>query len=206
MNKLKLKYNTRIGLFGSIEPTELQTYLDKYTQEQGWRDVEYITGTLGYIANVMTDYHFEPEREYNRCIIFWDGSEECHKVLQHCKKENIPCYVVNKPDNSFTKELITVANAHWFKPEPDDIVVYIGRGRLPEQAHINGNCGNPFTVQEYGRGIALAKYIQSKPDLTNLIELVRPYFGKRQIVLLCWCKPNKCHGDYIKQQLMKELL
>lgn len=56
--------------------------------------------------------------------------------------------------------------------------------------------GNPFTVREHGRGIAIQLYkewlktqiLSGKITKTDLEELR----GKR---LGCFCKPRECHGD-----------
>lgn len=97
MNKLFLNYTVRLGLFGSTnEPNEIVTTINEIMAETQWRYIEYITGSLGYVANVLTEYDFEPEKEYDRCIIFWDGSEECNKVIQHCKQNDIPYWIRNK--------------------------------------------------------------------------------------------------------------
>lgn len=201
MFKLKLNYSVRVGLFGTVEPNELQNCLDKLSKKQGWNNIEYVTGTLGYVANVVTSYDFEPDKEYDRCIIFWDDSEECNRVIQHCIQNNIPCEIFNKPVNTNFLERIVVENYYRYKPNVNDYVVYIGRGRLPDKAHYHANCGNPFTVKDYGRGVALQKYIDSKPNLTELANHLKTI--DKRIVLLCWCKPSPCHGDYIKEQLIK---
>jgi hypothetical protein len=73
--------------------------------------------------------------------------------------------------------------------------VYIGRPGHGE----DGYFGNPYTVDEYGREEALAKYkayfehrIKTDPEFLRRVLLLR---GKR---LGCFCKPwSACHGDII---------
>ena len=72
---------------------------------------------------------------------------------------------------------------------------YIGRNmnmggwRLPKS-----KWSNPFSVKQYGRDEAIAlyrNYILSTSELFySLVELT----GK---ILLCWCKPEPCHGDVL---------
>lgn len=200
--RLFLNYTIRLGLFGSTtEPEEINTVINKLIGENQWRNIEYITGSLGYIVSLTTDYIFKPDKPYDRCIIFWDGSEECNKVIQYCKQNTIPHYIINKPIiTNFLREIV-VENYYKYKPSDNDYVVYIGRGKLPDKANYYGNCGNPFTVEKYGRTLAISKYIQSKPDLTHLANHLKTI--NKRIVLLCWCKPQPCHGDYIREQLIK---
>jgi len=73
-----------------------------------------------------------------------------------------------------------------FRKEPYDI--YIGRP---------GKWGNPFRVDDYGRGKALEMYrewIYAQPDLIEKVK--RELSGK---VLGCWCKPSACHGDVLAE-------
>lgn len=91
---------------------------------------------------------------------------------------------------------------------PNYKYIYCGRGSYPNM--LNGNLGNPFTVEQYGRGNAIFKYIdwlygnsieaiQYKERLLNLIETeIKPIYGKQTIALACWCKPNNCHCDFLK--------
>lgn len=90
------------------------------------------------------------------------------------------------------------------QPEPITIVVnkyksaydvYIGRGSL---------WGNPFTVEEYGRGKCIELY---RPYIINrlltepaLLEAFRKLEGKR---LGCFCKPQPCHGDVLVDLLKR---
>lgn len=202
--KLFLNYTVRLGLFGSTnEPEEINTVINRLIGENQWRNIEYITGSLGYVANVLTEYLFEPDKPYDRCIIFWDGSEECNRVIQQCKQNDIPYWIHNKPvNNNFLREIV-VENYYKYKPNSNDYVVYIGRGRC-DKANYIANTGNPFTVAEYGRGIALQKYKEwVTPDkIQHLYEHLKTIPSTKRIVLLCWCKPQPCHGDVIKEMLI----
>lgn len=72
------------------------------------------------------------------------------------------------------------------KKEPYDI--YIGRP---------SKWGNPFSIGKDGsRQEVIAKYrawIASQPALLASIDELR---GK---TLGCWCAPNECHGDVLKE-------
>lgn len=77
--------------------------------------------------------------------------------------------------------------------------VYIGRtGR-----GMDGYFGNPFRLSTgMPRGATLQKYreyfyrrIQTDPEFKQRVDALR---GK---TLGCFCKPNPCHGDIIKEYL-----
>jgi hypothetical protein len=64
--------------------------------------------------------------------------------------------------------------------------VFIGRGSI---------WGNPFVIGQDGtRDEVIEQYrtfLLSRPDLLDrLVEL-------RGLVLGCWCKPKRCHGDVL---------
>lgn len=103
---------------------------------------------------------------------------------------------------------VTVLNMHHLPnkqlPPGDRSYVYIGRPR--------GNAplglGNPFKVgDEYKRGEAVdafKKYAHeewAKPnsDLRRQVtELAHRVQQGEHIKLVCWCKPQSCHGDILK--------
>ena len=53
--------------------------------------------------------------------------------------------------------------------------------------------GNPFTVKESGRDLAIALYREWAGMNPDFLEPLR---GKR---LACWCAPLHCHGDVIAE-------
>ena len=69
--------------------------------------------------------------------------------------------------------------------------IYIGRP---------SKWGNPFSVKEFGRELAVEKYKsylwgkikQKEITITDLAEL----YGK---TLLCYCFPKKCHGFILEK-------
>lgn len=77
--------------------------------------------------------------------------------------------------------------------------VYIGRAGQGQ----DGYFGNPFRLgMNEKRGATLEKYreyfynrIRSDPEFKEKIESLK---GK---TLGCFCKPNPCHGDIIKEYL-----
>lgn len=69
--------------------------------------------------------------------------------------------------------------------------------------------GNPFTVEELGRDEAIKKYkpyllnkIQERDeeviDILNKIVRTSISFPNEIINLVCWCKPEDCHCDFVK--------
>jgi len=69
-----------------------------------------------------------------------------------------------------------------FRKEPYDI--YIGRP---------SKWGNPFTVEEYGRGGAINKFREWVAGQPELVKKIRRELTGR--TLGCWCRPRDCHGD-----------
>ncbi len=91
-----------------------------------------------------------------------------------------------------------------FLADPDS--VYIGRYTFPikgrENSALPGSAwANPFSVKEYGREGAIARYrvwvgeqiAEGRLDLDDLV-------GK---TLGCWCAPEACHGDVLLDLLVR---
>lgn len=75
--------------------------------------------------------------------------------------------------------------------------------------------GNPFThipngtiakyvvasrevaVESY-RGWLRDKWRENGPERAELERLVRKYKVNGELVLICWCHPEACHGDVLK--------
>jgi hypothetical protein len=75
--------------------------------------------------------------------------------------------------------------------------VYIGRDMT---YYINGAIGskwqNPFKVTEYGRDECLSKYKEYLLSNKKLMSDIKELKGK---TLMCWCAPEKCHGDILME-------
>lgn len=82
--------------------------------------------------------------------------------------------------------MCNVVNKYRHKPTPAD--VYIGRGR-------GSKWGNPFVIGQDGdRAEVIRKYeawLQQQPALLAALPELR---GK---TLVCFCKPQACHGDVL---------
>jgi hypothetical protein len=83
-----------------------------------------------------------------------------------------------------------------------DCDIYIGRAcnmggwRLP-----HSKWHNPYSVKQYGRDGALHRYrtyIESNEK--HLLDDLHELAGK---TLGCWCKPNRCHGDILRELYQK---
>ncbi len=74
--------------------------------------------------------------------------------------------------------------------------IYIGRPSI---------YGNPFSVKDFGREGAIAKFEVHFGLLVRADEAFRKRIhaleGK---TLVCYCKPKRCHGDVIKEYLDSE--
>ena len=95
--------------------------------------------------------------------------------------------------------MITVVNkrlAYEIKGE----AIYVGRPSI---------LGNPFTVQDYGHGHAIAvfrkwlwKQMQSNTEQRReLVRLAEKHKAGHDLTLVCWCKPKPCHADVIKKAI-----
>lgn len=108
---------------------------------------------------------------------------------------------------------ITVVNKRTHAPTENDF--YVGRGSL---------LGNPFTSKSLGetkakfevksREEAISKYKEyldgevennNKPICDKLNEIYTSAL-KNDINLVCYCKPNDCHGDYIKNIVNSKII
>lgn len=70
--------------------------------------------------------------------------------------------------------------------------------------------GNPFKIGRNGsREEVIAKYrrwlwkeMQKKEAVWfELVRLGRKYLVQQQLVLVCWCYPEKCHAEIIKNAI-----
>lgn len=55
--------------------------------------------------------------------------------------------------------------------------------------------GNPFTVQQLGRDKACNRFEAWFPTQKELVDALHELKGK---TLVCFCKPLRCHCDYLK--------
>jgi hypothetical protein len=89
--------------------------------------------------------------------------------------------------------------------------VYIGRkvGKLK-----GSPLGNPYRVGvgEHSREEAIRKYeewlerqllIVGGPVYRELARLVELYKKDPELRLVCWCKPQKCHGDVVVKAILR---
>ena len=95
-----------------------------------------------------------------------------------------------------------VVNIRTVKGKRPKYDIYIGRElNYPNATFPKSKWANPFSVERYGRNIALTLYeqhIRNTPELFNALPELK---GK---ILGCWCKPKSCHGD-ILLILLKEM-
>lgn len=85
---------------------------------------------------------------------------------------------------------------------------YIGKGSaLPYEGL---GLGNPFTVEEHGRGNCISLYADDKQladtqsrEYKIISRLVDELLKGYEIRLMCWCSPHPCHGDIIQDRVMR---
>ena len=104
--------------------------------------------------------------------------------------------------------MIKVVNKSKHKPTPDD--VYIGRGSV---------LGNPYHSKESDHPQALYKvetteeafegyekhleysYFNDAAFHKYVRELIERELDDKDTNLVCYCAPDKCHGDFIKKSV-----
>lgn len=99
--------------------------------------------------------------------------------------------------------MICVVNKYKHTPTPNDF--YIGRG---------SPFGNPYVIgNEYTRDKAVDAYClylnakrQYNPEFRDQLSKLAEKAKQGDINLVCYCKPQLCHGDVIKDLLEKEYL
>lgn len=85
-----------------------------------------------------------------------------------------------------------VVNKYTHKSTTDD--VYIGRGSV---------WGNPFVIGKDGtREDVIWKYKEYFLKQEQLVSRVSELKGK---TLVCYCKPQACHGDFLCELVEKEM-
>jgi hypothetical protein len=105
--------------------------------------------------------------------------------------------------------MITVVNKYTHKPTPYDI--YCGRG---------SPLGNPYshmdnTKAEHKvatREEAIEKYSEwlerarmNNPLINNYLDKITNLARGNDVYLVCYCKPQNCHGDIIKKLIDERL-
>lgn len=71
---------------------------------------------------------------------------------------------------------------------PPDSAIYVGRPT---------RWGNPFTVEQYGRGQAVlrfAEWLKHSPEARWQREHIHELAGRD---LICWCSPARCHAKVL---------
>ena len=72
--------------------------------------------------------------------------------------------------------------------------------------------GNPFVIGRDGdREEVIRKYreylreaIRDNDKIKAEFERIYQLSRKGDVVLICWCAPEKCHGDVIKEMIEKQ--
>lgn len=112
---------------------------------------------------------------------------------------------------NFNLDEITIGlgNIAWTKPEPDEFVIYIGRGNKPDCCHAHGAIGNPFSVKDFGREKAIKLFEVYLEDsyLDNIINIIEEQYkqGYKKFVFMCYCIPKPCHGDIVRREVFRIL-
>jgi hypothetical protein len=104
-------------------------------------------------------------------------------------------------DNSLLKEeaigQIRIVNKH----HDTSAGVYVGRPTL---------LGNPYRVQRDARAQAVERYriwLRQQWQIGGavkeaLLELARVYRERDELTLICWCAPQQCHAEVIREAVL----
>lgn len=98
-------------------------------------------------------------------------------------------------------EIVNVQNV-----DSSKIDEYIGRADHGDKNMLNtpagkhGWLGNPYVVEDYGRQKSIEKFRDAFLDKLEHNERFRKSVLELEGKTLgCWCKPQSCHGDVIKE-------
>ena len=94
----------------------------------------------------------------------------------------------------------------------DDHIVYVGRA-MPRQRLKASPLANPYTLKEWGRDGALSQYRAHLERMTffetgrEAREILRIAGLARtgDVALTCWCHPEPCHAEIIREWVEAEL-
>ena len=127
----------------------------------------------------------------------WDGKCGNCRTKEETRRHNYAMNCISSYD-------IQILNKY-----KDDITGahYIGRG---------SPLGNPHAIgQGFKRGEAIYAYdnyihdvierVKTAKIIDELNKLVNELFDKQELKLWCFCAPKPCHGDVIKDLLLKQL-
>ncbi len=135
-------------------------------------------------------------------VILFPGGKGTAHMRKNAQERGFQVFDVGTP-----QPRILVGNLR-DKKRPTMSVVYIGR---PMPGQDGSPLGNPFKIQrESERQAAYDKYCrwldeQMKEDTPARQEIykIATWAKSFPVMLLCWCKPALCHGDYIKEIIDK---
>lgn len=96
---------------------------------------------------------------------------------------------------------IIVINKSLVMPAPEWI--YIGRPSVLGNPYSHRNISGTIRVGSLEESIEaysnwLREEFRKKRDVYwEIMRLVRAYQRYKKLTLVCWCKPNPCHGDFL---------
>lgn len=97
------------------------------------------------------------------------------------------------------------------KPVPDGYTrIYVGRASSyrPEYGEDFSVLGNPYTMPKYTRKEAIEEYRRHARPVYATPDIRRPFVflelrlkAGEKLALMCFCHPQNCHADVIKELL-----
>lgn len=98
---------------------------------------------------------------------------------------------------------------HCFKCDSSIPTFYVGRGKIPQDFMIPTGLGNPQPIDSnFSRDRAI-EIFGDKLNSGCFDEQVKALYSNwknlcfKEIQIACWCAPKSCHGELIKEKLLK---
>ena len=182
-----------------------------YSSTGGTRPVEGVIGS--YFVEAL-DRASERAREADRerqeastRMTNWSLEAEPEINIEGAPPSSKPLLERNPRDSSVGPlSAIRVVNKKHFKGSEGDNEVYIGRATARTKGSV---LGNPYRIGRDGaRGEVIEKYdrwlsweIAERGDAYRELRRLADIARTGEMVLVCWCAPEKCHGEIIKSEI-----
>ena len=108
--------------------------------------------------------------------------------------------------------MIKVVNAHNYRKEEEVTAIYIGRHKMPACCHfaipalanwnsMRGESTRNTVIEEYRQ--AFRKDWKADGPMKEGYKQLEEIAKTTNIALVCWCAPKACHGDLLKEGLLR---
>lgn len=111
-----------------------------------------------------------------------------------------------------SKPIVNVVNSSRYKKKGKPWEVDIGRPNILSSKYSHKPSKFKWVIRTRSREESVSKFKEyfdaAKDNQPLKIELDRIYnilVKYNKLVLMCWCSPKQCHGDVIKEYLLKRI-